>query len=975
MSLLDDDILAAFTVNSDRCEEGGFPEEGHPCDDASRETVEEALELCSIIIEERHVIPQDDWRLVFKAVSGKHGTNLNNPSPYDVYGQTGGENEDVFQAHQMTVDYPGHYKHSDVDDWEDLNVQEVQVVLYSAAGEELLQMTFNGQDSTKYNWMSEDRLIDSSYNDITTQNFFSVQGDAGSDRRFFVNRNSGSCTSSSGWMVMVEGDTCDWEQEPGYLPAFLYSNIDTYNNWNNFDDVGEADIFAIYIRTDKGRSLCPPHWEAFEDKCYKVIATDPLSQTEAENLCIQDHGTLVEIESQAENDYVDGIVQAECGGECYAWIGCDDRNAEGQWRCPTDGHEWEVGGAQIDYWNWASDQPDNNSNQDCLALMATTGTWYDKNCVSDTTMYAVCQRQPVRVAADGPIGPFYDCHSVIDPIPFFEGCMYDMCATDLDRNDLCSTLDYYNNHCQQKGVDVEVFRTRSFCPPQCPEGSSYRPCMAPCQATCTSPEGHPLCQKPCIEGCLCDEGLVLDRNQCIPADDCGCFDAVSGRFLKIGESVIRDDCLELCHCRQGNDMQCDAYDCGDNSECVPEPVGLSHCQCQEGFFDFGNDGRDCRTDPCLDEPCNNGGTCVPRGNGEYYCLCRRGLSGTHCDDGQCHCSAWGDPHYTTCDGVKFDFQGDCEYVLARSCGDQEPAFEIRQKNQKYVLNPRAATTKELYVFVYGYRIDLLQDRKVKVDYVFRTLPVTNLNGVRISISGRQVVLETDFGLKVSWNGVYNFEVIIPGAYFDQVCGLCGSYDGVPGNDFIKLDGTLANNAAQFGNSWRFYGIDDCTDESDEPYDPCEENERYADEASELCSILIDANGPLSPCHGVVDEQVYYDACVFDMCATLPNQRALCTDIVSYIDVCRSLGVMIGTWRTQEFCPLECADNSHYNPSMSACPQTCMDDMPTDACPRPNIEGCECDEGFVLDGERCVSREECGCVDEAGNYLEVRVLSY
>ncbi len=52
------------------------------------------------------------------------------------------------------------------------------------------------------------------------------------------------------------------------------------------------------------------------------------------------------------------------------------------------------------------------------------------------------------------------------------------------------------------------------------------------------------------------------------------------------------------------------------------------------------------------------------------------------------------------------------------------------------------------------------------------------------------VLETDFGLKVFWNGIFDFEVIIPGTYFDQVCGLCGSYDGDPTNDFIKPDDVL-----------------------------------------------------------------------------------------------------------------------------------------------------------------------------------------
>lgn len=40
------------------------------------------------------------------------------------------------------------------------------------------------------------------------------------------------------------------------------------------------------------------------------------------------------------------------------------------------------------------------------------------------------------------------------------------------------------------------------------------------------------------------------------------------------------------------------------------------------------------------------------------------------------------------------------------------------------------------------------------------------------------------------------------SYFDQMCGLCGDYDGNQNNDFTKPDGSLAGNSDQFGNSWQ-----------------------------------------------------------------------------------------------------------------------------------------------------------------------------
>lgn len=40
------------------------------------------------------------------------------------------------------------------------------------------------------------------------------------------------------------------------------------------------------------------------------------------------------------------------------------------------------------------------------------------------------------------------------------------------------------------------------------------------------------------------------------------------------------------------------------------------------------------------------------------------------------------------------------------------------------------------------------------------------------------------------------------SYYDQMCGLCGDYDGNPNNDFTKPDGSQADNSDQFGNSWQ-----------------------------------------------------------------------------------------------------------------------------------------------------------------------------
>ncbi len=81
----------------------------------------------------------------------------------------------------------------------------------------------------------------------------------------------------------------------------------------------------------------------------------------------------------------------------------------------------------------------------------------------------------------------------------------------------------------------------------------------------------------------------------------------------------------------------------------------------------------------------------------------------------CECSAWGDPHFTTCDGFDFNYQGKCKYTTAKACGDEwvnteaTPYFEITETHQPYEKNPKAATTKKLKLI-----IDVNQDGKADV---------------------------------------------------------------------------------------------------------------------------------------------------------------------------------------------------------------------------------------------------------------------
>lgn len=48
--------------------------------------------------------------------------------------------------------------------------------------------------------------------------------DGSLERRFFIQNNYGGCQNDAGWFLVVEKDTCAWEQRTT-RPYFLYSGL------------------------------------------------------------------------------------------------------------------------------------------------------------------------------------------------------------------------------------------------------------------------------------------------------------------------------------------------------------------------------------------------------------------------------------------------------------------------------------------------------------------------------------------------------------------------------------------------------------------------------------------------------------------------------------------------------------------------------------------------------------------------------
>ncbi|XP_034146574.1 zonadhesin, like isoform X2 [Esox lucius] len=512
-------------------------------------------------------------------------------------------------------------------------------------------------------------------------------------------------------------------------------------------------------------------------------------------------------------------------------------------------------------------------------------------------------------------GPFRECIALVDPTPFFQSCVYDMCRFDGQQQMLCDQLQAYTDACLGAGAKVHPWRKPDFCPLTCPPNSSYSMCVSSCPETCLGVSGPPGCSEGCVEGCKCNPGFILSDDKCVPVKDCGCVDT-SGDYHAVGDNWYLEGCKEKCVCLGEGVIQCQNTTCS-----ITEGCGL-----QGG--DYG---------------------CYPLETGI--------------------CTVQGDPHYTSFDKRVHHFMGSCSYTLTKPCNETSgmPYFTVDTQNEHRGANKVVSYVRAVVVKVYGITVVLGQGRKILVNGTLLTPPVTLTNGVKVFLSGKFVVLETTFGLRVRFDGDHHADVTLPSSYNGLLCGLCGNFNGQPGDDNIKPDGKPASNTNELGESWQVPdNRPDCTHGGGE--EDCDPKVEAEAQKPTSCGMISDPKGIFKPCHAVVPPNIYQENCVYDQCAT-GGTVALCQAIESYADLCASAGVHI-TWRNNTFCPLKCPPGSHYNSCGSACPSTCSNLSSNSTCNQPCVEGCVCDTGLILSGDKCVPPNQCGCTDKDNNYRPV-----
>lgn len=329
------------------------------------------------------------------------------------------------------------------------------------------------------------------------------------------------------------------------------------------------------------------------------------------------------------------------------------------------------------------------------------------------------------------------------------------------------------------------------------------------------------------------------------------------------------------------------------------------------------------------------------------------------------CAVWGRGHYRTFDGTLFSFRSRCRHLLAHECRGDTFSVHVRDSNCSDQGPEVCERSLDVYVegLQFGFELD---PPRVLVGNISSPLPTT-VEGLRVDYVAGRIVISSQLGFTVTWNGEDLVEVSVDASLKSSMCGLCGQYDDDPTNDFVNNHGRQVTSRSAFLDSWKKNDLEeDCEDIF---FDPSKQHpsEELTLEARRLCSRVTDDR--FAGCHKVVDPKPYGDMCLEDYVSCLGDSAAKCrcSALAEYFRECERLGGKLDSvWRRHDFCPAGCPAGMVYSQCGASCTRTCRD--PDSSCEtRPCVDGCHCPAKTLLHNGRCVRREQCPCSLHAKEY--------
>ncbi|XP_016101336.1 uncharacterized protein [Sinocyclocheilus grahami] len=567
----------------------------------------------------------------------------------------------------------------------------------------------------------------------------------------------------------------------------------------------------------------------------------------------------------------------------------------------------EILSSDVDFansWKVQSDTDPECHNVRCTGLACAVCTTDEMTLYSDSNHCGILEDV---------VGPFADCHPMHAPQTYIENCVYDLCLGGGYQPILCQALNVYATQCQQQGVQLGQWRQQGFCEIQCPVHSHFEPQGTGCPATCSNPSAPMNCPLPSQESCICDPGYILSAGECVPEANCGCI--FEGFYYAEGQSVVLDgDCGRQCVCSSMS-MTCHQHQCG------PAEV----CGVHEGV-------RGCRP--------TGYATCSVEDLGSYH----------------------------TFDGQSFRYSGACGLTLTRVMGPSLlPHFVLTVEKVPRGLQDFSRVLKFEAEGI-QVTIEMGEGSNVKVDGQMVGLPISVGSGqIRIYHSSvRGFVLETNFGVTVRADWPHIVRITAPSTYSGTLGGLCGNLNGDIADEFYTPDAVLLNDTQLFADSWRDGSL---SAHCEDPNDSWETGHyQNSSQFIEHCSIMAKHDGPFVECSRAIDPQQRIADCVQLLEQTQGAREALCEALRGYTLLCQQNGIAVEEWRIATHCDPSCPANSHYVVCGTSCPASCPSLSFPFQCALQCQEGCQCNDGNVLNGDRCVPPVGCGCY-HSGRYRQ------
>ncbi|XP_060591977.1 uncharacterized protein LOC132746743 [Ruditapes philippinarum] len=122
------------------------------------------------------------------------------------------------------------------------------------------------------------------------------------------------------------------------------------------------------------QSVCPDNYTETPSKyCVKLFNSIKRTRDDAELLCQQDGGHLINIDSATKSDDVTEILKQQNPSE-RVWIDGIQRSYDREW-------EFSYGLMSPEFTNWKHDQPNGNTYPNCMYLLPSSGwLWADFPC-------------------------------------------------------------------------------------------------------------------------------------------------------------------------------------------------------------------------------------------------------------------------------------------------------------------------------------------------------------------------------------------------------------------------------------------------------------------------------------------------------------------------------------------------------------------------------------------------------------------